>query len=260
MLQKVFSNYQRYKFVAADNRTGEILKYLALGKFGSERLMRFRFGQRDIVVRTGSPDLGVAISSLGDEFRSLESAYPREAEGLILDVGGYIGTAALALARMYPKATIVTVEPSSANFEILTKNVSGHKNIHAENAALVARDAGKPIDLRNRGTGQWGFTVVESARDRQAVPFESVRTISVADILSRYGFGEIMILKMDIEGGEYDFFQDGEWLSRTKILIVELHERIVPGCEAAFMSANRQRYVYTDGGEKFISVGRSYFT
>lgn len=42
----------------------------------------------------------------------------------------------------------------------------------------------------------------------------------------------IDILKMDIEGGERYLFneQAHEWLSKVKILMIELHDRYYPGC------------------------------
>ncbi|MDO9222175.1 MAG: hypothetical protein Q7U20_00505, partial [Caulobacter sp.] len=63
------------------------------------------FGER-IAVRMGSPDLEVAKSSLGGEFAPLEGLLPKTYSGLIVDAGGYIGTAAIKLARFYPMARI----------------------------------------------------------------------------------------------------------------------------------------------------------
>ena len=52
----------------------------------------------EIVVRARTPDLD-AIESLMVEYTFLDDLLPSEFNGLIVDVGGYIGTAAIALHR-----------------------------------------------------------------------------------------------------------------------------------------------------------------
>jgi FkbM family methyltransferase len=214
---------------------------------------------QEVLVRTSTPDLAVAISTLGDEYNSLALAYPKDRKGLIIDAGGYIGTAAVAFSVMYPDATIVCIEPSTENFALLKENTRHHANIHAVNAALVADRATEQIKLRNRGTGNWGFTIVEKPGDSTAEEMETVKAVTIDSVLAEHDHQDVMIFKMDIEGAEYELFRRSAWLDRTNILVVELHERIVAGCEEAFMTANGSRFVYQDNGEKYFSIGRRYF-
>ena len=86
-------------------------------------------------------------------------------EGIIVDAGGYIGTAALALSRMFPPSQILSIEPSENNAEILRLNVAAATNIHVVQGALVGGNVDE-VHLRNRGTGAWGFTVVENPLDK----------------------------------------------------------------------------------------------
>ena len=53
---------------------------------------------------------------------------------------------------------------------------------------------------------------------------------------------QIDILKIDIEGSEKEVFQHGyaDWLPKIKVLIIELHDRMVPGASAAVFSAINQ--------------------
>ena len=76
------------------------------------------FGQ-SIIVRPNGPDFRVAVSTLGCEFDPLIGLFPRAFSGVIVDAGGFIGTAAIRLSQIYPNATIVTVEPSNENFKLL---------------------------------------------------------------------------------------------------------------------------------------------
>lgn len=76
-------------------------------------------------VRPFGPDHEVSIDTLGDEFDPLIGILPQDFDGLILDGGGYIGTAAIRLKEIYPKATVVTIEPHTENYSLLERNISG---------------------------------------------------------------------------------------------------------------------------------------
>jgi FkbM family methyltransferase len=248
-----------FRVLAAHNRLCVTLRYALLWCLNRKIPVRINLSGHNIVIRTGSPDLYVAHSCLDGEFRALAGAYDKNVKGLIIDAGGYIGTAALALSELYPDATIVTIEPSSQNFAILEQNIAGKANIHAEKAALVSSDTENNAVLRNRGTGEWGFTTIEQPLGRTADVIESVGTITYDAILRKYGFSEVLIYKMDIEGGEYNLLKNPYWMSSTGILMIELHDRIVSGCYKTFMEVCRGRYTYKAGKEKYVSVGQGYF-
>ena len=122
----------------------------------------------------------------------------------------------------------------------------------------VARKGGK-VKLNDRGTGAFGFTIIETPADNNSNFLQEVAGVTLDSLLDLYKFNEISILKMDIEGAEVYMFEDPTWLRFTNITVVELHERIVKGCERLFFGVNRDRYIYTDDGEKYFSVGLSYF-
>lgn len=240
--------------IAADNGWGPALRYMFSNELRLRRVISLVVGDTRIHLRTCSPDLLVARSSLMGEFDAVSQTFPHDQDGLIIDAGGYIGTSALAFARMYPNATIVVVEPSSDNLAVLRKNVAGKPRIHVEHAAMMPAPATGTITLKNRGTGDWGFTIVPDPKDRAATAIEQVPGICVEQILEKYGYPEVMILKMDIEGGEYELLRQPGWLARTRALFIELHERIVPGINEAFEAANAGRMVSRTDGEKLISL------
>ena len=249
-----------FKVLRRDNSIWKLFFFYLNNFLGKKKLVCLKLYGDNVTLRTSTTDFTVALSCLGGEFNTLSTCFPKNSEGLIIDAGGYIGTAAIALSKMYPNATIVTIEPSSDNFEILIKNINGHKNIYALNAALMPNTIVGGVDLMNRGTGNWGFTVIEKPQDRAASFIEKVDSISIEVLLERFNYKKIMIFKMDIEGGEYAMFgRKDDWLNKTDVLMIELHERIVPGCERAFYEANAGRYIYKESGEKYVSVGKSFF-
>jgi FkbM family methyltransferase len=211
----------------------------------------------DAIIRTATPDLRVALASLGKEFDVLTDCYPHDGDGLIIDAGGYIETAAMALAKIYPACTIVTVEPSSRNFDALLKNTKAFTNIRPIKAALTMENGLGAIDLMSRGNGEWDFTTIKKPGDRETSFLESVDTVSIEEILETSGYDRIFVLKMDIEGGEYGFFRsDCRWLEKVDIFLVELHERTIAGCTDAFETCNKNRSIILESGGKVMSISR----
>jgi FkbM family methyltransferase len=192
----------------------------------------------DLTLRTCSPDLATARSCLEDgEFDALPNLLKHLRFGFIIDAGGYIGTAAIALAKMFPSALIVSIEPSQDNFKLLEQNVKPFKNVIAVNKALL--DSVRNIHLRNRGTGEWGYTVIQEPADcNNGAALHSVAGTTVETLLLEHSKDGIDILKLDIEGGERDVLRaSGSWMPRTAIVVAELHDRIADGCTHSFYSA-----------------------
>lgn len=216
--------------------------------------MKIRFADQIIWVRPGTPDLRVAFQSLGSELDILSDLLPQDFEGLIVDAGGYIGTAALKLARMYPAATVVTIEASSRNFDILQRNVAGVDRIVPINAALHA-ESGRFVELVDRGTGAWGFSIAVSGSSKDTL--ETVSTVSLSDITQRFPGKSLGIVKMDIEGGEHVLLRPRDaTLETADAIFAEMHDRIVPGCTDLFRDFSRDRWLLNAGGEKLLSLHR----
>lgn len=242
-------------------RQARIFELLGPKKYWEYRLARksalvsVRINGINVVVRKGTMDLSVAISCLKGEFEVLRYLLPRDYQGVIVDAGGYIGTAAIALSNMFPKSQIITIEPSLENMEILKKNVEGIENIRIIFGALIAGDEEK-IRLVNRGTGHWGYTAVTNPLDSEGV---GVLHETAAVNLESLGVNveDIGVLKLDIEGGELDLLKnDVASLKRIPNIIVELHDRVVAGCREAFFDFSKDRIVISDRGEKFLSIKR----
>ncbi len=141
---------------------------------------------------------------------------------LILDAGAHVGMSVLWWRHLFPKARIVAVEPSSANLSVLRRNVAGLQDVTILHAAI----ANKPGSLRIVNPAAGGSATRVSAEGAG----ESVPALTVAQIMEQSGADEILLAKIDIEGGEAALFS-GElaWLDRTHALAVETHDWLYPG-------------------------------
>ena len=211
----------------------------------------------DLKIRKKSPDLYVALSSLTTEFDLLATLLPSDFDGVLIDAGGYIGTAAIKMSLLYPQATVVSIEPSSENFELISKNVEAYPNIVVVKAALSSQGIEKTI-LNNRGTGQWGLTIVQKPQDTHDVTgLEEVDVLTIGGIRKMFPDKEIGAIKLDIEGAEKKLFvEENDELQNIPIVFAELHDRIVDGCSKSFYEFSKNRWVMFAGGEKYLSLKR----
>lgn len=240
--------------LAAEGNPVAAAKWMALSALGIRKELPIKIGGIPVTIRTSSTDADVSTVSLRGEFDDLFAAVPRLRYDFIVDAGGYIGTAAIAFARAYPDATIVTLEPSEQNFALLCKNTRDYPNIRPINAAL-GNTAGR-VELRNRGTGHSGFTVVGEPEDNpDGGVLHSIECVTIPDLKKEFGREGVDILKLDIEGGEFALLKDVPgWMESVGAVCIELHDRIVSGCTDAYVAATAGRRNIDLDGEKYLSI------
>ena len=228
------------------------LSRISIGNGPNNTIRVSLYGHR-IWVRPLSPDYGVSIGMFDKEFDALIGLFSRNFNGLIIDAGGYIGTAAIQLSEMYPQATVVTIEPHPENFCLLEKNISGYSNIIAIKAAIISETEKEinVINIYDRSTGQWGFTIIDDAKNKTKI-VGTANTITLSDICNYFHTTKIDIMKIDIEGSEKNLFESNDkHLANASFVFVELHERFVKGCNMAFKNFSKDRKVIKFG-EKYL--------
>lgn len=219
---------------------------------GAKSQQFFQIGDIGLWVRTHSPDLNVLRACLLGEFDE-PLALTRPDARFIVDAGGYIGLTSILFARRFPQAQVICLEPSTENHAIAKRNCAPFRNITVLNCAL-GPVSGKAV-LQDRGTGQWGFTITEAAGARA---LEVVEVLSLSELMAAHGAARVDLLKLDIEGGEYELFETApEWIDRCEVMIVELHEKIRPGVEDLYTQVTRGRREISRDAEKRLSVLRS---
>lgn len=176
--------------------------------------------------------------------RVYQIAFERNADDVkyIIDCGANIGLFSLIYAQKYPEAKIIAVEPEQQNYKMLCMNIKNHKNITAIRNGVW--NQGIDLKIIARDTGAYGF-MVQECKDGQG----DVRGVSIGDLMEKYGFPRVDILKMDIEGSELEVItcDADEWLNKTNILILETHERIKPGSEKLIENALLKNNHYMEG-------------
>jgi FkbM family methyltransferase len=166
--------------------------------------------------------------STAPQFAWIRAAYERMlAAGeppLVVDCGANIGLSALYFASRLPEAKIVGIEPARDNVELARKNTGQNPLIEIIEAAV--HDTAAALEITDPGAEKFAYRV----RETQARSATSVETVTIGDVMERYGATRNLIVKVDIEGGESALFRSNiGWLDRTDLLIVETHDWLFPG-------------------------------
>ncbi len=141
---------------------------------------------------------------------------------LIVDAGANIGASAVHFGCSFPSARIVAIEPEKSNFELLLSNTKG-LSVEYLLAALAANSG--LVDLVDPGLGHWAFRTSSVPAEGRPVS-QKVQCVTVNEIYQTHSERcAPFIVKIDIEGGEYDVFQGNtEWVEKTPLIIIELHD------------------------------------
>jgi FkbM family methyltransferase len=172
---------------------------------------------------------------------------------VIIDAGANIGFTSVFLANRYAGARIFSIEPDEANFNYLVKNVKHYPSVTPIQSALWSKK--EMIQVVDRGYGDRGFMIEKNEENN------SLLAISLDDLLDQFQLKHIDILKMDIEGSEKEVFgaHYDRWLPVTKCLIIELHDRMKPGCsKAVFNAMARYDFSLSIKGENLVFVNNQY--
>jgi FkbM family methyltransferase len=180
-----------------------------------------------LIIRAAPPDVKVFEQVYVDRHHNMDEP---ESPRLIIDAGAHIGCVSAALAARFPESTIFAIEPDAANYTLLCRNVAPYPNVFPIRAAVWHRP--EVLSISNPEAEPWAF------RMRQVLPGESDGTvgITIGEFLKWTGAPEIDILKVDIEGAERELFAAPDakkWIACVREIRLELHDRIVPGCEEA---------------------------
>jgi FkbM family methyltransferase len=134
----------------------------------------------------------------------------------ILDLGSHVGASILFFALRYPDATIVGAEPSPSLFPILEANVGDLANVTLRQAAVGA--VAGPVAFYE-GTASWAGATAQrhGATADAAVLVEGVR---LDDLLAE---APTDVVKLDIEGGEFDALPASRLIADVPVLLGEIH-------------------------------------
>jgi FkbM family methyltransferase len=143
--------------------------------------------------------------------------FPLDETGTVFDVGTYDGSWAKALwDRSQP--TIYAFEPAPGPYDRACEALAGRDRVHVLPYGLGAADASAALGLSAAGSSLFAEGTIGSV---------DVEIRDVVGVLDELGLERLDLIKLNIEGAEYDLFDrliETGWLDRIDTVLVQFHE------------------------------------
>jgi FkbM family methyltransferase len=147
---------------------------------------------------------------------------------LVVDCGAHIGLSSVWFASHFPEAVIYCVEPDQTNFNLLQQNTKSYANVIPLRGGVWDRSC--HLEISNPLSGSASFRLREVLEPTPSEESNLLRAYTIEEIVHKEEANRLFLVKIDIEGAEAQVFQGStKWLEDTTMVIIELHDWLLPG-------------------------------
>lgn len=157
-----------------------------------------------------------------DEWDSQKWLIGRNDNNLIVfDVGAFDGDTALVYSRLFPNSTIYAFEPFQESYDLLQANTSHLQNVKCFQMG-IGKGSGQASFMSNkysqsnslletdeRASNMWGNNISTDKKIK-------VQVTSIDDFVRSESINNINVLKLDVQGAEYDAFLGAHEMLKNK--------------------------------------------
>lgn len=166
---------------------------------------------------------GMIKEIFNDNYTILKNKVEFRHGDVILDAGANEGMFSILMAKTFPMTRIIALEPVPDTYSILRQNLRINEiyNVEAYNVGLGAPGQGKATLTVSKdysgGSTKWCTFNPEHHRK------VDVELISLDTAFERYQIGRCRLMKIDIEGMEYEALYPSTVLDRVDMIVGEFH-------------------------------------
>jgi len=148
--------------------------------------------------------------------------YPLEKNSIIIDAGGYIGDFADEITQKFD-CKVDVFEPVASYAEKIRERFASNSKVHVIQAGLGGAEKEALITVEGLGSSVFD----ESADDESK---EKIKIISTVDYIQSKEYQTIDLMKINIEGGEYELLDSlldhPDLIRRIKYFQIQFHDFI----------------------------------
>jgi FkbM family methyltransferase len=144
----------------------------------------------------------------------------------VIDLGAHVGSFSVRMALEQQPWTMIALEPDPAAYDLLQRNLSSVAT-SSTTIRCVRAAIGPTTTLgwySSSGNADWGGHIVNEPEVLSAKN-QIVQILSLADVLGSYEDTAGVLLKMDVEGSEYETLYQSTIsdLHKVAVLVLEYH-------------------------------------
>ncbi|HWX43112.1 MAG TPA: FkbM family methyltransferase [Blastocatellia bacterium] len=147
-------------------------------------------------------------------------------DGVVVDLGANIGMFSLFAAKLSPRVQVHAFEPAPGTFALLKKNVLANNlsNVQCHECAVSSKTGKQTLYLDVGSTAD--TTVASRIKEPASVRTQEVDCISLDELFARCGISRCNLMKVDVEGAEFEIFEAASLQTLAKIdaIAMEYHE------------------------------------
>lgn len=164
----------------------------------------------------------LADEIFSDCYRVFQSELKFEEGDVVLDLGACEGMFSIMIAKIFPFVKVYSYEPVTRTYHQLLRNIglNGVTNVFPRQLG-VAREAGKRTLFISKDFSGGSSALITYNPDHHIQ--EEVTLVSLDDIFNNEKIEKVKLLKIDIEGMEYEVLQYTDILDRIEYVTGEFH-------------------------------------
>ena len=182
----------------------------------------------------------------------------------ILDIGANQGYYSLKTKSRAPNCNIIAFEPNPLMYDALLKNINSNnvKMFESENVAIADKDGFIDLEI----VPQIGAIGGKSVRipERKWMKDEFIHNITAKalaldTVFTKYKINKVDILKLDVEGMEFEILSNCHNLDKVERLVIEYHSEKIKEQLIKLLESQKFSLSYVDY-EQGDYYGDIYFT
>jgi FkbM family methyltransferase len=150
--------------------------------------------------------------------------------GVFIDLGANEGYFSVLASRLVgPRGSVIAVEPQSRLENVIQTNLSLNECSNVRLIQAAVSSISGPVQIQLSPDINTGSSSLFRST-KYPLKVESVPSVTIAELLSRTGVDRCDLIKVDVEGAEYETFMGAEQVLRAGILrniALEIHNTIL---------------------------------
>ncbi len=139
----------------------------------------------------------------------------------VIDLGANIGIFTILAGIKAREGRVIALEPEKQNYQFLCENIRSNSLSNIEPYQLAISNIDGLLDLHVANPGN--NTILEEHQGKLTKGTQKVEAISMRGLIAKFHLHEINFLKIDVEGAEFQIFQDDGWLEQVQKIAMEVH-------------------------------------